>query len=111
MTETKIALMIVIAMSAVTVAADILIKKAADLNQLLSVYFVAGAIVYGLPSFGWFHALRSLNLATLGGVYSLSTVLMLVLSGVIFFGEQLRPVEIVVVCVSILSIVALWRFL
>lgn len=111
MTETKIAILIVIGLSALTVAADVLIKKAADINQMLSASFVAGALIYGFSSFGWFQALRTLNLATLGGVYSLSTVLMLVLSGVVFFGEQLKPVEIAVVIVSLISIFALWRFL
>ena len=77
MSETKIALAIVVLFSALTVLADVLIKKAADQNQLWSVFFFGGAVVYGLSAFGWLYALRTLNLATLGGIYSLSTVICL----------------------------------
>lgn len=111
MSETKIALAIVVVFSGLTVLADVLIKKAADQNQLLSVFFVAGALVYALSAFGWFYALRTLNLATLGGIYSLSTVVMLVLAGVLFFNEKLTTLEIGVLAVAVLSIAALWRFL
>lgn len=111
MTETRIAILIVIGFSALTVLADVLIKKAADQNTILGGFFAAGAAVYALSAFGWFYALRSLNLATLGGIYSLSTVVMIALAGVVFFNEKLTPVEIVVLCVAVLSVVALWRLL
>jgi len=111
MTDEKIAFIIVVGLSALTVLADILIKKAADQNQMLSLFFVGGALIYGFSAFGWFHALRAINLATLGGIYSLSTVIMLVLSGVLFFDERLKPAEIGVIMMSILSIIWLWRFL
>ena len=111
MTETRIALLIVFGFSALTVLADVLIKKASDQNQLWSVFFIAGAVIYGLSAFGWFYALRSINLATLGGVYSLSTVVMIALAGVIFFQEKLHPAEIIVLVVAVLSIIMLWRVL
>ena len=111
MTETRIALLIVFAFSALTVVADILIKKASDQNQLWSGFFIAGALIYGFSALGWFYALKSLNLATLGGVYSLSTVVMIALAGVVFFQEKLQPVEIGVLVVAVISIIALWRVL
>ena len=111
MTETRIAMLIVFVFSALTVVADVLIKKAADQNHLGSIFFVGGAAIYALSAFGWFFALRTLNLATLGGIYSLCTVIMIVLAGVIFFGEKLTTVEIVVVAMSVISIAALWRLL
>ena len=111
MSETKIAIGIVLLFSGLTVLADVLIKRAADQNQMLGLFFAGGAALYALSSFGWFYALRTLKLSTLGGIYSLSTVVMLVLAGVIFFNEKLTPVEIGVVAVAILSIVMLWRFL
>lgn len=111
MTETRIALLIVFAFSALTVVADILIKKASDQNQLWSGFFIAGALIYGFSALGWFYALKSLNLATLGGVYSLSTVVMIAFAGVVFFQEKLQPVEIGVLVVAVISIIALWRVL
>lgn len=111
MTEARIALIIVFVLSALTVLADVLIKKASDQNQLWSAFFVGGAFIYGLSAFGWFYALRSLNLATLGGIYSLSTVILIALAGVVFFQERLQTVEIVVIGVAVLSIIALWRVL
>lgn len=111
MSETRIAILIVLGFSALTVLADVLIKKAADQNQLWSPYFIAGAVVYGLSAFGWFFALRTINLATLGGIYSLSTVVMIALAGVLIFQEKLQLVEIAVLVMALISIVALWRLL
>ena len=111
MTETRIALLIVLGFSFFTVVADVLIKKASDQNQLWSAFFLGGALIYGLSAFGWFYALRSLNLATLGGVYSLSTVIMVAFAGVVFFQERLQTVEIVVLVVAVISIITLWRVL
>lgn len=111
MSETRIALLIVFALSALTVVADVLIKKASDQNQLWSGFFLMGALIYGLSAFGWFYALRSLNLATLGGVYSLSTVVMIAAAGVVFFQEKLQPAEILVLVVALISIIVLWRVL
>lgn len=111
MGETKVAILIVLFFSAVTVVADVLIKKASDQNQLWSIFFFGGAILYGLSAFGWFYALRTLNLATLGGIYSLSTLILLVLAGVLFFQEKLSTLELSVLGIAIGSIVLLWRFL
>ncbi|MEM6622792.1 MAG: hypothetical protein AAF674_11235 [Pseudomonadota bacterium] len=111
MTETRLAILIVFVFSALTVLADVLIKKASDQNQLWSPYFIAGALIYGMSAFGWFYALRVLNLATLGGIYSLATVVMIALAGVLIFQEKLQIVEIAVLAMALLSIVMLWRLL
>jgi len=111
MTEQRIGIIIVLAFSVLTVIADILIKRASDKSQLLSISFAVGALIYGLSAFGWFYALKSLKLATLGGIYSLTTVVLIVLSGVVFFGERLNTAEYAVVVMSLISIAALWRYL
>ncbi len=111
MTETRIALLIIFAFSALTVLADVLIKKAADQNALFSFNFVAGALIYGLSAIGWFYAFRTLNMSTVGGVYALSTVILIAVAGILFFREQLQMVEIAVLAVAVLSILALWRML
>lgn len=111
MASPKIALLIVIAFSAVTVLADIFIKRAADRQQMLSFDFALGAVLYALSAVGWFYALQSMKLSTLGGVYSLTTVVLVVISGIVFFGESLTIVEYAVIIVAVAAIVALWRFL
>ncbi len=111
MTETRIAIVIVLAFSLLTVVADVLIKKAADQNNLWSPFFVAGAVAYGMSAFGWFYALRTINLATLGGIYSLSTVVLIAAAGVLFFEEKLQLAEIAVLVMAVISIIVLWRFL
>lgn len=111
MTETRFALLIVLAFGALTVLADVFIKKAADQNQLFSFNFVFGAVLYGLSAFGWFYAFRALNMATVGGAYALSTVILIALVGIIFFREQLQVVEYAVLAVAVISILALWRML
>lgn len=111
MTETRIAILIIFGLSALTVLADVLIKKAADQNALFSFNFAAGALIYGVSAAGWFYALRALNLATVGGVYALSTVILIAIAGIVFFREQLQMVELAVLAVAVLSIIALWRML
>ena len=111
MSEAKIAMGIVVLFSAMTVVADVLIKKAADQNHLGSIFFIGGAAIYGLSAFGWFYALRSMKLATLGGVYSLSTVVMIALAGVFIFGEKLSLLEYAVLTIAVLAILVFWKSL
>lgn len=109
MSETRIALIIVIVLSVLSVLADVLIKRAADKNQMLSLDFVLGATIYGLSGFGWFYALRSLKLATLGGVYALSTLVLVVISGIVFFREKLSLLEYGIVAMAVVCIFILWQ--
>ena len=111
MSEAKIAMAVVVLFSALTVVADVLIKKAADQNHLGSIFFAGGALIYGLSAFGWFYALRTMKLATLGGIYSLSTVVMIALAGIIFFGEKLTLLESAVLFIAVLAIAVFWKSL
>lgn len=111
MTEARLALLVVIALSALTALADVLVKKAAEINRIDSIYLVLAAGIFGASAYGWYFTLKHINLATLGGVYSLVTVLLLVLAGTVFFGEKLKFPDILVLAMSVIALIVFWRHL
>lgn len=111
MTEAKLAFLVVFALSAVTALADIFVKKAAEMDRIDSVYLVLAALIFGASSYGWFFVLKYINLATLGGIYSLATILLLVLAGTVLFDERLKAADLVVIAASIIALIVFWRHL
>lgn len=90
---------------------DYLLKLASQAARpFYSGWFVAGCCIYMLGAFGWIFALRHLKLATIGVVYSLSTVLLLTALGALVFGESLNRYEAAGIGFGVLSIVLLSRF-
>lgn len=73
-------------------------------------FFIIGLVVYASTAFGWFYVMKSVKLSTIGVIYSISTVLLLVAVGVIFFHEKLKIHEIIGIVAAIISIVLLSRF-
>lgn len=109
MTEPRLALLVVIALSALTTVADVLVKKAAEDDRIASGYMFMAVIIYGGLGFGWFFTLKHMNLATLGAVYSLITVILLVAVGTLLFGEKLNATEIVVIVMAFVVLLAFWQ--
>ena len=100
-----------IGIAAITVLGDYFLKLASQ--QASAVYnrwFLAGIVIYALCSFGWVFAMRHMKLATIGVVYSLSTVLLLAALGVFVFGESLNRYEVAGIGFAVLSILLLARF-
>jgi drug/metabolite transporter (DMT)-like permease len=101
--------MVVIA--AVTVLGDYFLKLASEqASAIYNRWFLAGFIIYALCSFGWVFAMRYMKLATIGVVYSLSTILLLAVLGVVVFDETLNRYEILGIGFAVLSILLLARF-
>lgn len=72
----------------VTLLGDYLIKLASQKpSGLSSLTFLGGAILYGLPAFGWFYLMRSHSLAAVGVFYSAATILVLAGLGYFVFKE------------------------
>ena len=109
MTDARLALLVAVALSALTALADSFVKKAAELGRVESGYMVLAAIIFGGSAFGWYFTLRHVNLATLGGVYCLTTILMLAISGTVFFGEKLSFADLFVIFMSLMAIAVFWR--
>lgn len=83
-----------IGLSAVGVVGDVFLKKAGTSNRMfLSGFFVAGLVLYSATAFGWTIAMKHIGMASVGAIYSVATILLLALSGVLFFGERLSLTE------------------
>lgn len=100
-----------VAVAAVTVLGDYYLKLASQLGSpFWNRWFVAGLMIYSASAFGWVFAMRHMKLATIGVVYSLSTVLLLAALGVVVFGEALNRYEIAGIGFGVVSILLMARF-
>ena len=104
-------ILIVIFLSIIGVIGDFFIKISGNGEKFMNVkFFLIGLIIYASTAFGWFYAMKHMKLSTLGVIYSLSTVLLLVAVGVIYFHDKLKVYEIIGIVAAIISIVLLSRF-
>lgn len=102
---------VVACIAAITVAGDYFLKLASQQPSALhNRWFLLGFVIYGFSAFGWVFAMRHMKLATIGVIYSLSTVLLLAVLGVAVFGESLNRYEVAGVGLAVISIVLLARF-
>jgi len=106
-----IAFLIGIGLSIVTVLGDVLIKHA-SLQDAFSgwKFLILGAIIYGVTAFGWFFVMRKIKLSTIGVLFGVSCIVLLTLVSVFYFKEKINLIEIVGICLAIISIVLLSRF-
>jgi drug/metabolite transporter (DMT)-like permease len=111
MTEARLALLAVVALSALTAVADALVKKAAELGRIHSVHMILATAMFGGSACGWYFALKHMSLATLGGAHSLIIIVLLVLAGTVLFGERLRFSNSFVILMSLVAIAVFWRHL
>ena len=103
--------LLVFLMTAVGVLGDSLLKRAGEGATYISwSWFIPGFVVYALTAFGWFYILKEMKLVDLGVAYALSNVVLLVIVGVVVFGERLNMYEIIGFAMAVTSIVLLARF-
>jgi small multidrug resistance pump len=111
MSPTRLAILVTVLASIIGVIGDYFLKLASERDQpLTSPWFYIGFLVYASTAFGWVFVMRHMKLATMGVVYSISMILLLMLIGVVFFRETLNAYEIVGVVMAIASMVLLMRF-
>ena len=78
MAKNTIAVLVTIAFSVVGVLGDYFLKLAsAEEESLKSKWFYVGFAVYASTAFGWVFVMKSLKLATISVLYSVSMVLLL----------------------------------
>ena len=110
MTSKTLAVTFVIGLSAVGVLADWFLKLASQAeNPLRSPWLAAGAAVYAATALGWVYSLKHLKLASIGGIYCISTVLLLTVLGTVIFREKLSATELAGVGLAIVSLILLGR--
>lgn len=98
-------------LAAIGVAGDIFIKLAGIGPKFIEMrWFIIGSLIYFSTSFGWFYVMKQIKLSSLGVVYALTTVLLLVAIGVLYFHEKLDIYEIMGIITAIISLILLSRF-
>lgn len=104
------AVLVVIGLSVIGVMADWFLKLASQAEiPLRSPWLMAGAVAYAATALGWVYVLKHLKLASIGGIYCVSTVLLLTLLGTVVFREKLSATELAGVVLAVISLILLGR--
>jgi small multidrug resistance pump len=111
MDKVKTALLVTVMLSVVSVIGDCFLKRASGREQpFAGGWFFLGLLVFCSTAFGWVFVMRHLKFASIGAVYSISTVLLLTFVGTVFLRERLAFEEMVGIGLAIASLVLLARF-
>ncbi len=73
-------------------------------------WFIAGTLVYALSAFGWFYVMKHIKLSSLGVIYAITSVLLLVIVGIVYFHDKLNVYEIMGVVMAFISLILLTKF-
>ena len=111
MSPKHVALLVAAGLAGVGVLADFLLKLASQREiSRHSVWFWLGISVYAGMGGGWVYVMRHLSFAELGIVYSVTTVLLLTVVGVVVLRETLHAYEMLGAAMAIGSLFLLARF-
>lgn len=105
------AIAIIILLSALGAVGDYFLKIAGNGERFINFkFFSVGCIIFILLAVGWFYALKYIKFSTIGVVYGVSTMILMVIIGVLFFNEKLDAREMIGIASGIISIVLLAKF-
>lgn len=105
------AIAIVVLLAGAGVVGDFFIKLSSSGPHPINwMWFLVGSSIYFGTGAGWFYAMKSIKLSTLGATYALTTVLLLAGIGVFYFGERLSVREVLGIATAVCSLVLLGRF-
>lgn len=94
--------------TAATVLGDYFLKVATEKSEgVMTGWFAAGAIIYGLLAFGWYFLMRSNSLGTIAVMFSASTIVLLTALGHFVFKEQFGLREGIGVSLAVLSVLVM----
>lgn len=111
MAHPLVPVLVTILLSAVCVLADCLFKHASETTQpFRSLQFALGILLQAFSAFGWVYVFRHVRLSTIGALFSVITVLMLALVGVMTFREPLSVSEVVGLGLAVAALFLLGRF-
>ena len=104
-------ILITLFLSAVGVVGDFFIKMAGQGPKYIEIkWLIIGSLCYISTIFGWLYVMKHIKLSSLGVIYSLATVLLLVAIGVFYFHEKLNVYEIIGIITAIASVILMSRF-
>ncbi len=100
--------LITIGLTLILVIADFLIKKATLVKGNYSVLLmVIAVILYGLSPIGWYWVMTKYKLLSIGAIYSVLTVVLLTIIGLVFFNEKVSVREVIGLCLAVVSLILL----
>jgi len=110
MSSQQAGLLIVFVLAAVGVLADYFLKLASErANSAQSQWFWLGLTVYALMAGGWVYVMRHLSFSQIGIVYSVSSILLLMLVGTLVLKETLHLSEILGAAMAVGALLLLAR--
>jgi multidrug transporter EmrE-like cation transporter len=98
-------------MSALGAAGDAFLKAAGQGRSVAWHLFAAGTVAYLLTVPGWFFVIRHVPLHAVGALYAASTVVLLAVTGALWFHERLQPADMVGIALALLAVGLLRRVL
>jgi multidrug transporter EmrE-like cation transporter len=104
-------LLIIVTATLLGVLGDVALKLAGERAEVHFGWLSLGTLAYVLTVPCWFFAMRSTPLSIVGGLYAVVTVLMLAFIGIVWFHEQLRPIELVGLLMAFSAALAFRRLL
>ncbi|MBW4477034.1 MAG: hypothetical protein KME54_09185 [Tolypothrix brevis GSE-NOS-MK-07-07A] len=111
MDKNFLAIIAAIAITLVSVIGDYFLKIAsAEEQPLTTKWFILGFIFISSTAFGWVFIMKHITLATIGVVYSVSTVLFLTIVSMVFFNEVPSQLELIGIIMALISLGLLFRF-
>ncbi|HLC80551.1 MAG TPA: transporter [Candidatus Nanoarchaeia archaeon] len=110
MNKILLPLIVTVILAVVGVIADLLMKLAGHSRFVNWKLLGTAFLIYALAIVGWFYVFKHLKLATIGVYYGISSLLFLVVVGVVYFKEQLNVWEVLGILTAVLSLSLLWKF-
>jgi drug/metabolite transporter (DMT)-like permease len=111
MSPKQVALLVAAGLAGLGVLADYFLKLASEREQIAhTAWFWIGLGVYAGMAGGWVYVMRHLSFAEIGIVYSVTTVLLLTLVGVVVLHETLHGYEMLGAAMAVGSLFLLARF-
>lgn len=94
-----------------TVEGDYFLKRAsAHSSRFWNIDFFIGIFIYASTAFVWVMIYKSTKFSISGVLYSIMSLLIFVIIGVVMFGDKLSLLEVVGLVLGLSSIVILERF-
>jgi EamA domain-containing membrane protein RarD len=105
-----LSILAVVLMVSMALAADYLLKLAGSKDSIFNRYFAGGMMLYSLTAFVWYFVLRNIKFSEANVFYSIFTVLLSAVIGVVVFKEHISIIEIIAIAMAIGSLIILSRF-
>jgi drug/metabolite transporter (DMT)-like permease len=99
------AIFVLVPITIATIAGDYCVKTASGSESQNSyLVLLAGACLYGASAIGWFILMRTHSLATIGVLYSATTIIMLAALGHFVFNEPTNSTQLLGLLLAVVSV-------